>query len=108
MPPEVAARVFEPFFTITEIGKWSGLGLSQVYGFIAQSDGGLLLESEVGKGTTVIIYLPAVAGATNDMHTDTVLIVEDEPYLMEWLLRFSAASVMRCLPQVMAMTQSKY
>jgi PAS domain S-box-containing protein len=88
MPPEVAARVFEPFFTTKEIGKGTGLGLSQVYGFITQSGGEVVLETEVGKGTTVSIYLPAVAGTTDgamtDMgeDTDTVLIVEDEADLM--------------------------
>jgi PAS domain S-box-containing protein len=93
MPPEVAARAFEPFFTTKEIGKGTGLGLSQVYGFITQSGGDVLLESDVGTGTTVAIYLPAMAGATDDADTDadadadaatdTVLIVEDEPDVME-------------------------
>ena len=93
MTPEVAARAFEPFFTTKEIGKGTGLGLSQVYGFITQSGGDVLLESDVGTGTTVAIYLPAMAGATDDADTeanadtdaaiDTVLIVEDEPDVME-------------------------
>jgi CheY-like chemotaxis protein len=93
MPPEVAARAFEPFFTTKEIGKGTGLGLSQVYGFITQSGGDVLLDSDVGTGTTVAIYLPAMAGATDDADTetetdadaatDTVLIVEDEPDVME-------------------------
>jgi PAS domain S-box-containing protein len=89
MPAEVAARAFEPFFTTKEIGKGTGLGLSQVYGFIAQSGGEVVLESEVGKGTTVSVYLPAIAGAADnsdadtDTDTDTVLIVEDEPDVME-------------------------
>jgi PAS domain S-box-containing protein len=103
MPPEVIARAFEPFFTTKEIGKGTGLGLSQVYGFIAQSNGEVVLESQVGEGTTVSIYLPTVgdepSGAETDRDTsagtgtatdtdtdtdtDTVLIVEDEVDLME-------------------------
>ncbi len=88
MSEEVAARVFEPFFTTKEVGKGTGLGLSQVYGFIAQSGGEVFLESRVGQGTTLTIYLPAVAGAAltleMDKHkdVDTVLIVEDEPDLL--------------------------
>jgi CheY-like chemotaxis protein len=58
MPPEILARVFEPFFTTKDIGKGSGLGLPQVYGFAQQSDGRLTVDSEVGKGTTVTLLLP--------------------------------------------------
>ena len=89
MPPEVAARAFEPFFTTKEIGKGTGLGLSQAYGFITQSGGEVVLESEVGKGTTVSIYLPAIEDAMHpadfdtDTATDIVLIVEDEADLRE-------------------------
>ena len=89
MSPEVIARAFDPFFTTKEIGKGTGLGLSQVYGFIAQSGGDVVLESVPGKGSTVSIYLPALAsadmdtGTRNDADTDTVLIVEDEPELIE-------------------------
>lgn len=87
MPLEVAARAFEPFFTTKEIGKGTGLGLSQVYGFIMQSDGEVVIESEVGNGTTVSIYLPAMTETMEDTatgkDTDTVLIVEDEPDVME-------------------------
>jgi PAS domain S-box-containing protein len=89
MPQEVAARVFEPFFTTKEVGKGTGLGLSQVYGFIAQSGGEVFLESRIGKGTTLSIYLPAIVSeesaaepdASNSV--DTVLIVEDEPDLLQ-------------------------
>ncbi len=58
MTADVLARVFEPFFTTKEVGKGSGLGLSQVYGFVRQSGGHLHLHSQPGTGTRVTIYLP--------------------------------------------------
>jgi signal transduction histidine kinase len=58
MTPEVRAKVFEPFFTTKEVGKGSGLGLSQVLGFAKQSGGGVRIDSTVGYGTTVHIFLP--------------------------------------------------
>lgn len=82
-------RAFEPFFTTKELGKGTGLGLSQVYGFIAQSGGEVTLHSIVGVGTTVSIYLPALNeaaldnGVSADTKTETVLVVEDEPDLLE-------------------------
>jgi CheY-like chemotaxis protein len=61
MAKDVLAKVFEPFFTTKEIGKGSGLGLSQVLGFAKQSGGGVRIESRVGEGTSVKVYLPRAA-----------------------------------------------
>jgi PAS domain S-box-containing protein len=58
IPPDVLARVFEPFFTTKEIGKGSGLGLPQVYGFTQQSGGSVKIDSKAGVGTTVTLLLP--------------------------------------------------
>ena len=58
MPKDILARVFEPFFTTKEVGKGSGLGLSQVYGFARQSSGHITIQSKVGEGTAVRLYLP--------------------------------------------------
>ncbi len=58
MPPDVIARAFDPFFTTKPTGKGTGLGLSQVYGIIRQAGGEVLIDSKVGKGTTVILRLP--------------------------------------------------
>ncbi len=58
MPPEVLSRVFEPFFTTKDVGKGSGLGLPQVYGFAQQSSGQIDIESKVGKGTRITLLLP--------------------------------------------------
>ena len=58
MSPEILSRVFEPFFTTKDIGKGSGLGLAQVHGFATQSRGAVRIRSEVGRGTSIELYLP--------------------------------------------------
>jgi PAS domain S-box-containing protein len=90
MTPEVIAKAFEPFFTTKEIGQGTGLGLSQVYGFIKQSGGYVSIESEVGHGTTLRLYLPRLKGAAPEVRaeaaapvsaapaSETILLVEDE------------------------------
>ncbi|MDQ2104067.1 hybrid sensor histidine kinase/response regulator [Azospirillum isscasi] len=95
MPPDVIKRAFDPFFTTKPIGQGTGLGLSQVYGFVSQSRGLVRIESEAGRGAAVRLYLPRSAGAegaglppgaaaapardeTADETAGTVLIVEDE------------------------------
>jgi signal transduction histidine kinase len=65
MTAKVLARVFEPFFTTKEIGKGSGLGLSQIYGFARQSRGHVHLRSEPGAGTCVTLYLPIADAPAN-------------------------------------------
>src|SRR5579885_1891683 len=84
MSPETLARACEPFFTTKEAGKGSGLGLSQVYGFVSQSGGFVTIDSTLGAGTTVTLYLPHVAhprmdGTLETTRVATVLVVEDDP-----------------------------
>jgi CheY-like chemotaxis protein len=90
MPPQVRAKAFDPFFTTKDIGQGTGLGLSQVYGFVKQSRGHVKIYSEVGEGTTVKLYLPrhhsetdeteevVVQGATRGRRSETILVVEDD------------------------------
>jgi signal transduction histidine kinase len=91
IPQSVMGRVFDPFFTTKPIGQGTGLGLSMIYGFARQSRGHVTIHSEVGKGTTVSLFLPRFVGevvtdaAVNPALLpfanagETVLIVEDDP-----------------------------
>jgi PAS domain S-box-containing protein len=90
MTPDVITHAFEPFYTTKPIGQGTGLGLSQVYGFVKQSGGHVKLYSEVGHGTTVKIYLPRMSGKRDEEHEtsttvpvtggshEVVLVVEDD------------------------------
>jgi signal transduction histidine kinase len=89
--PDVLPKVFDPFFTTKEADKGTGLGLSQVHGFAHQSGGTVHIESEVGRGTTVTIYLPrsqeAPHAAADDSGVESVtggrvLVVEDNPEVL--------------------------
>jgi CheY-like chemotaxis protein len=88
MPPDVLERAFEPFFSTKPQGKGSGLGLSMVYGFVKQSGGHVAIETEVGKGTVLRLYLPRAEQAEDGMidtsaipvtgGQETILVAEDD------------------------------
>ncbi|ACL56674.1 ATP-binding protein [Methylobacterium nodulans] len=92
MSPEVAARAFEPFFTTKPQGRGTGLGLSQVYGFVTQSGGRVRIDSAPGLGTAIVLVLPVydgeapvegtgrgrLAGPAPEGKARTVLVVEDD------------------------------
>lgn len=91
------AKVFEPFFTTKDVGKGTGLGLSMVYGFVKQSNGHIVLDSEVGRGTRVMLYLPRAAvvspaAAPERRQPDVrgaqeiVLVVEDDKLVRSYVL----------------------
>jgi two-component system, cell cycle sensor histidine kinase and response regulator CckA len=93
MSPQTVARIFEPFFTTKPPGYGTGLGLSTVYGIVTGVGGSLHAESEEGTGTTFRLYfpgtsssaatLPAAASPATRGHGETILVVDDEPAVLE-------------------------
>jgi signal transduction histidine kinase/ActR/RegA family two-component response regulator len=97
MSREVQAKAFDPFFTTKEPGQGTGLGLSQVYGFVKQSGGHVKIYSELGEGTTIKIYLPrahVTSSAAREseppvvggLGSETILVVEDEAEVRAYLV----------------------
>lgn len=95
--PTQVERIFEPFYTTKEPGKGTGLGLSQVYGFVAQSNGDIKVDSNVGEGATFTLLFPRVdaapaqeqiaydAGSGEQAAKGTILLVEDNPQIGEFV-----------------------
>jgi two-component system cell cycle sensor histidine kinase/response regulator CckA len=94
MDDEILEKIFEPFFTTKSLGKGTGLGLATVYGIVKQNNGFINVYSEPDRGTTLTIYLPRHAGKAEEIAAEsieqvpsgrgeTVLIVEDEPTILE-------------------------
>jgi two-component system cell cycle sensor histidine kinase/response regulator CckA len=93
MDEKTKSQIFEPFFTTKAAGKGTGLGLSTVYGIVKQSEGYVLVNSELGKGTTFKIYFPRVGEKAEDLvsrkdaepprGSETILVVEDDKTLRE-------------------------
>ncbi|MBV9481745.1 MAG: response regulator [Acidobacteria bacterium] len=91
--PSVLPHVYEPFFTTKEVGKGSGLGLSQVFGFVTESAGHVRIDSKLGRGTTVRLYLPRCTDVLNESQPaaripqpsggGTVLVVDDDESVLE-------------------------
>ena len=105
MKPDVVSKAFDPFFTTKPTGQGTGLGLSQVYGFVKQSGGHAKIYSEAGGGTSVKLYLPIVLGKTEPESTETltrsptnekafsgatILVVEDDEGVRQLSLDYLA------------------
>jgi two-component system, cell cycle sensor histidine kinase and response regulator CckA len=107
MDDATKARMFEPFFTTKAVGKGTGLGLATVFGIVSQSGGAIVVDSELGRGSTFRIYLPNVAEAAAErrsvrmaaqhVRTATVLVVEDEDQLRSGIRRLLASWGYRCI-----------
>ena len=98
MAPDVIERAFDPFYTTKPLGQGTGLGLSMIHGFVRQSGGQVRIQSELGSGTTMTLYLPRFTGAVEETDAperarsadtgrgETVLIIDDEPIIRMLML----------------------
>jgi PAS domain S-box-containing protein len=112
MSADVAARAFDPFFTTKPIGQGTGLGLSMIYGFARQSNGHVTIDSKLGQGTSIRLYLPrhhgdiaaarasAARAAEHAATGETVLVVEDEPVVRGVILEMLGEQGYRTLEAV--------
>ena len=112
MSAQVAARAFDPFFTTKPIGQGTGLGLSMIYGFARQSNGHVTIDSRLGRGTSVRLYLPRHDGGTTAPQVsavrtaghastgETVLVVEDEPVVRGVILEMLGEQGYRTLEAI--------
>jgi two-component system cell cycle sensor histidine kinase/response regulator CckA len=107
MDAATRARVFEPFFTTKPVGQGTGLGLATVFGIVRQSGGSVHVETAPGQGSTFSVYLPAVPRAAPPPESssaegagrgsETVLIVEDEEMVRNFVCRYLEAQGYRCI-----------
>jgi PAS domain S-box-containing protein len=109
MSKDVVSRAFEPFFTTKEAGNGTGLGLSQVYGFVKQSGGHVKIYSESGQGTTVKLYFPRFLQRSVEQEaadelpvaegdSESILVVEDDPDVRAYLLEALRGLNYRVIP----------
>jgi PAS domain S-box-containing protein len=110
--PKTKSRIFEPFFTTKERGKGTGLGLATVYGIVKQSGGYIWVNSAIGAGTAFSIFLPRVGSAKDlagrrtkanldpekQQSNETILLLEDDPSMLEIISRFLEDEGYKVLP----------
>ncbi len=130
MDPQTVGRIFEPFFTTKDVGKGTGLGLSTVYAIVTHAHGQVLVESQIGKGSTFSVLLPQVretptaeivddAAPTSPGANETILLVEDDDPVRDLIVAIlqplgyqviavdSAAEAIRCWRSAAASTSAR-